>query len=146
MITTRRFETAPVETAAEAVQRVLVSTKVCSFGEQVLEKKESEAAVAVDGARRPGIAQFRFERAPLCEYMVNFIARLRSLPDKQMMNSVLENFTIFQVCSFPKNRRRRQRRSKTALFSSLLELVADEYVVHSYSYSDQSRLHSYVCH
>ena len=94
----RRFESAPTEAASEAVQRVLVSTKVCSFGEQVLEKKETETGVPpADGGRRPGVAQFRFERAPLCEYMVNFIGRLRSLPDRQMMNSVLENFTIFQV-------------------------------------------------
>ena len=29
--------------------------------------------------------------------MVNFIHKLRHLPEKHMMNSVLENFTILQV-------------------------------------------------
>lgn len=41
---------------------------------------------------------YRIHRSPMCEYMINFIHKLKHLPEKYMMNSVLENFTILQVC------------------------------------------------
>ncbi|UJR15931.1 hypothetical protein I4U23_002851 [Adineta vaga] len=71
-----------------------ISTRLCSFGKQVLEK--------VDTSKIPQIDPFqqfvhRFDRTPLCEYMVQFIQKLRSLPNAYMMNSVLENFTVLQV-------------------------------------------------
>ena len=40
---------------------------------------------------------YRVERVRLCDYMVNFIHKLRTLPEPYMMNSVLENFTVLQV-------------------------------------------------
>ena len=42
---------------------------------------------------------FRIHRSPMCEYMINFIHKLKHLPEKYMMNSVLENFTILLVIS-----------------------------------------------
>ncbi|XP_077053920.1 TEA domain family member 3 b isoform X6 [Siphateles boraxobius] len=71
---------------------ITVSTKVCSFGKQVVEKVETEFA-RVEG----GKCLYRIHRSPMCEYMINFIHKLKLLPEKYMMNSVLENFTILQV-------------------------------------------------
>ncbi|XP_053741918.1 transcriptional enhancer factor TEF-1-like isoform X4 [Synchiropus splendidus] len=73
---------------------ITCSTKVCSFGKQVVEKVETEYA-------RPESGRFvyRISRSPMCEYMVNFIHKLKHLPEKYMMNSVLENFTILLVVS-----------------------------------------------
>ncbi|KPP70535.1 transcriptional enhancer factor TEF-5-like, partial [Scleropages formosus] len=71
---------------------ITVSTKVCSFGKQVVEKVETEYA-RVEGGR----CVYRIHRSPMCEYMINFIHKLKHLPEKYMMNSVLENFTILQA-------------------------------------------------
>ncbi|KAJ8393564.1 hypothetical protein AAFF_G00060370 [Aldrovandia affinis] len=71
---------------------ITVSTKVCSFGKQVVEKVETEYA-----RMEAGRCVYRIHRSPMCEYMINFIHKLKHLPEKYMMNSVLENFTILQV-------------------------------------------------
>ncbi|NXJ44087.1 TEAD3 factor, partial [Ciconia maguari] len=71
---------------------ITVSTKVCSFGKQVVEKVETEYARLENGR-----FVYRIHRSPMCEYMINFIHKLKHLPEKYMMNSVLENFTILQV-------------------------------------------------
>ncbi|XP_017477615.1 PREDICTED: transcriptional enhancer factor TEF-5-like [Rhagoletis zephyria] len=68
------------------------STKVCSFGKQVVEKVEKEYARFENGR-----FVYRINRSEMCEYMINFIHKLKNLPEKYMMNSVLENFTILQV-------------------------------------------------
>ena len=73
------------------------STKVCSFGKQVVEKVETEYA-QFQGGR----FVYKLHRSPMCEYMINFIHKLKSLPEKYMMNSVLENFTILQVECAPR--------------------------------------------
>lgn len=68
------------------------STKVCSFGKQVVEKVETEYSHLENGR-----FVYRINRSPMCDYMINFINKLKHLPEKYMMNSVLENFTILQV-------------------------------------------------
>ncbi|XP_022903818.1 protein scalloped isoform X3 [Onthophagus taurus] len=73
---------------------ITCSTKVCSFGKQVVEKVETEYARYDNGK-----FIYRIHRSPMCEYMINFIHKLKHLPEKYMMNSVLENFTILQVVS-----------------------------------------------
>uniref|UniRef100_A0A8D2B518 TEA domain transcription factor 2 n=1 Tax=Sciurus vulgaris TaxID=55149 RepID=A0A8D2B518_SCIVU len=65
---------------------------VCSFGKQMVEKVETERAQLEDGR-----FVYRLLRSPMCEYLVNFLHKLRQLPERYMMNSVLENFTILQV-------------------------------------------------
>ncbi|XP_034046622.1 transcriptional enhancer factor TEF-1 isoform X3 [Thalassophryne amazonica] len=71
---------------------IMCSTKVCSFGKQVVEKVEIEYARFENGR-----FVYRINRSPMCEYMINFIHKLKHLPEKYMMNSVLENFTILLV-------------------------------------------------
>uniref|UniRef100_A0A668A0S6 TEA domain family member 1a n=1 Tax=Myripristis murdjan TaxID=586833 RepID=A0A668A0S6_9TELE len=73
---------------------ITCSTKVCSFGKQVVEKVETEYARLENGR-----FVYRISRSPMCEYMINFIHKLKHLPEKYMMNSVLENFTILLVVS-----------------------------------------------
>ncbi|XP_043914925.1 transcriptional enhancer factor TEF-1 isoform X2 [Protopterus annectens] len=71
---------------------ITCSTKVCSFGKQVVEKVETEYARFENGR-----FVYRINRSPMCAYMINFIHKLKHLPEKYMMNSVLENFTILLV-------------------------------------------------
>ena len=98
---------------------ITCSTKVCSFGKQVVEKLEVSEHKAFESCLTSftswrhhfqteyaryenGRYVYRITRSEMCEYMVNFILKLKHLPEKVMMNSVLENFTILQVTP-PKN-------------------------------------------
>lgn len=83
-----RFET------SEPYRDITCSTKACSYGLQVVEKVEK-----IYGAlnNSNGRYSFNIARSPMCEFMVQFIRKLRQLPRISQMNSVLENFTVLQV-------------------------------------------------
>ncbi|OUC48108.1 TEA domain protein [Trichinella nativa] len=77
---------------------ISVSTKVCSFGKQVVEKVEPVLSLQHEYPKfEKGRLVYRITRSPMCEYMNNFIHKLKKLPERYMMNSVLENFTILQL-------------------------------------------------
>ena len=97
---------------------IQVSTKVCSFGKQVVEKVETEYARYQDGRY-----VYKLDRSPMCEYMINFILKLKNLPEKYMMNSVLENFTILQVI---KEKRSANNGAKIALCKPVIETRLDD--------------------
>uniref|UniRef100_A0A1I8FJ72 YBD domain-containing protein n=1 Tax=Macrostomum lignano TaxID=282301 RepID=A0A1I8FJ72_9PLAT len=64
--------------------------KCASFGRQVVEKVEKHIGPRLESGRYV----YQSDRSPMCEYM---------LPEKYMMNTVLENFTILQKHSVPQD-------------------------------------------
>lgn len=79
----------------ESVENVTiqVSTQVVSFAKKTVEKIETEVS-KMDA--NTGRYICKFDKSPVCEYMVNFIHKLKHLPDPEMINTVLENFTLLQ--------------------------------------------------
>eukprot|EP00123_Amoebidium_parasiticum_P017956 comp24045_c0_seq2/m.43128 comp24045_c0_seq2/g.43128 ORF comp24045_c0_seq2/g.43128 comp24045_c0_seq2/m.43128 type:complete len:423 (-) comp24045_c0_seq2:436-1704(-) len=71
------------------------SSRVCSFGKQVVEKIQEPTTPNIDPSN--GLYVYRFTRTAICEYMVSFVEKLRGLESTDMMNSVLENFSVLQV-------------------------------------------------
>lgn len=78
----------------EPYRDITCSTKACSYGLQVVEKVEK-----IYGAFNSSNGRYGFDinRSPMCEFMIQFIKKLRQLPRASQMNSVLENFTVLQV-------------------------------------------------
>ncbi|KAI3386751.1 hypothetical protein SNEBB_004753 [Seison nebaliae] len=70
------------------------STKICSFGEQVIEKIETQY---VDANQENDRYFFRISHSVICDYIVSFLERLKRLNEKKRMNDVLENFSILQT-------------------------------------------------
>lgn len=73
---------------------ITCSTKACSYGHQVVEKVE-KIYYALNNSN--GRYSYAISRSPMCEFMIQFIKKLRQLPRAAQMNSVLENFTVLQV-------------------------------------------------
>lgn len=78
----------------EPYRVITCSTKACSYGTQVVEKVDN-----IYGAFNTSNGRYSYDidRTPMCEFMIQFIKKLRQLPEPSQMNSVLENFTVLQV-------------------------------------------------
>lgn len=78
----------------ELYKDIKCSTKACSYGLQVVEK-----VVTMYGTYNSfnGRYSYVIDRSPMCEFMIQFIKKLRQLPGPAQMNSVLENFTVLQT-------------------------------------------------
>lgn len=72
---------------------ITCSTKVCSYGKQVLEKVDKVYGT-FDGSN--STYSYMIDRSPMCEFMIQFIKKLRQLPELLLMNRILENFTVLQ--------------------------------------------------
>lgn len=78
--------------ASREKYQLKVSTMACSFGSQVVEKIEQFCP-----HEHNGIFSFMLSNSPMCDYMVKFIAELKKLKEIDIMNNVLENFTVLQI-------------------------------------------------
>jgi len=77
---------------ADDAYKIRCSTKVYSFGQQVVEKLQVDDEPVKESS---GYAYY-FNRSPMCDYMVRFIDKLKELQNTEKMNCVLENFSVLQ--------------------------------------------------
>lgn len=83
---------------ADLYKDITCSTKACSYGLQVVEKVEKIYRDNNSPTTYGGLYySYTIDRSPMCEFMTQFIKKLRQLPRVSQMNSVLENFTVLQV-------------------------------------------------
>lgn len=78
----------------EQYKSLTCSIKACSYGFQVVEKVEKLFGTY---NQANGRYVYSLNRSPMCEFMIQFVRKLRQLPMLNQMNSVLENFTVVQV-------------------------------------------------
>lgn len=82
----------------ESYTDITCSTKACSYGDQVVEKVEKMYGTYNRSNGRYSYSNVNgIDKPPTCEFMTQFIKKLRQLPSTSLMNSVLENFTVLQV-------------------------------------------------
>lgn len=72
--------------------RIECSTTVILKGRQVVEKIQVE-----EGRRALGKTLFELKDSVMCDVMVEFIEKLRSVDTPAVVNTVLENFSVLQV-------------------------------------------------
>lgn len=69
------------------------SSKLFAHGKQIAEKIQVAYAVIGDA----GLYVYCFDRSPLCDSAISLLERLRTLPDRQHMNSLLNEFAVLQT-------------------------------------------------
>ncbi|KAJ3615721.1 hypothetical protein Zmor_012350 [Zophobas morio] len=69
--------------------------KVYSFGKDIAETITHPERPYYNNLAHTYI--YNFPTQPLCTYLVNFINKLKTLPNLEMMNSVLENLSLLQL-------------------------------------------------
>jgi transcriptional enhancer factor len=79
---------------------ITCSTKACSYGHQVVEKVENVYGV-FNSLNNTYL--YAINRSPMCEFMIQFIKKLRQLPELPLMNRILENFTVLQIVTSESN-------------------------------------------
>mmetsp|Transcript_9243 Transcript_9243/g.23717 ORF Transcript_9243/g.23717 Transcript_9243/m.23717 type:complete len:361 (-) Transcript_9243:2550-3632(-) len=72
--------------------RIECSTTVILKGRQVVEKIQVE-----EGRRVAGKTVFELKDSAMCDVMVQFIDKLRTVEKPEMANRILENFSVLQV-------------------------------------------------
>lgn len=79
-----------MDTVFESRERfnIEVTSSVVSLGKQVVERAEIQEPVQ-DGGR----FVYNMLHAPMCDYLMAFVHKLRELNSPEMMNRVLENFS-----------------------------------------------------
>ena len=78
----------------ESFERLTVKcvTTINSFGRVKLERIQEEVPVLENNRYC-----YYFGQAPMCQFVNEFITKLRALPDRDRMNIVLENITFTQT-------------------------------------------------
>ena len=113
--------------SALAYKDITCSTKACSYGEQVVEKVEKIHS-SFNAASQT--YSYAIDKSPMCEFMIQFIKKLRQLPELPLMNRILENFTVLQTVT-------------SEASSELLLCIAYVFEIASLKQSNGSHYHVY---